>query len=924
MADIVTDGSMGPSLSINGPNFQIEEQLGSRSGNNLFHSFQEFNIATGETAVFTGSAGIDNVISRVTGGNLSTINGVLQSTIGAADFYFINPAGILIGETAQIDVPASFYISTANSLHFSDDAIFFGDTENLSSLSIADPITFGFSQSSSANITIDGAVLAFNPETTFLLNAGTIDVNESEILIENGNLNLLTGEKISQDTNDSWFDNTQGSSNYPNNSSINISQSFLDVGGNGAGIINLHSNNIKMTNSALFNANIGNKSTQGYSIVQADNLDMDQAWLINDNGGASNSAPINIHLTNALNMKNNSVISSDSYANGNASKIFLSAQDLSLENSLLLSNSQQGNGNGNQVTINIANDINLLNGSTIGSSTYSTGDAGKVIIETNNLLINAGQTEQFTGIASQAGTGSQGNAGIIQLDVSKHIDIQPGGKISTDSFATGNAGDIVIKSDSLSINRLDNITTGILSQAKQTSFGNAGSINIDVNDTVNIYNGGEISTSTFSQGNAGDITLSTSNLKLNGIDSDFITGIFSNAEQDSTGHAGNLNILVKDALNINYANISSDAYFNSHGNAGQINIMANTIRMDNGAYIGSNTYALGNAGEIEITAENLNINGLNNDYTTGIYSDASAQSVGNAGTINLNIANDLIMQQGLISGNALPNSSGNAGHLNLHIGGLFNLSDDSVLNTSTFSSGDAGVIEITAERINILNGGEISSSTDANGHAGSIYLNVNQLIIDQGGESFTGIFSDAVINSSGNAGQINVNANDSIEILNGGRISSTTFALGDAGQLNINAPNLSIADSNAVLGTGIFSIAAPNSTGQAGAINLIVPNLLQVTDLGGISSDTYAKGNAGNITIEAGKIYLSGIGELYRTGISSNAENGSIGNAGSVTINSDNDIEIYNGARKQNSIDYSVDNNTFSYIEPIIAKQPGC
>ena len=96
LAQIVTDGSVGQQLSLDGLDVEITEGLGTRSGNNLFHSFQTFNIGAGGSATFTGAADIGNVISRVTGGDVSTIQGVLRSQVGTADFYFINPAGVCL------------------------------------------------------------------------------------------------------------------------------------------------------------------------------------------------------------------------------------------------------------------------------------------------------------------------------------------------------------------------------------------------------------------------------------------------------------------------------------------------------------------------------------------------------------------------------------------------------------------------------------------------------------------------------------------------------------------------------------------------------------------------------------------------------------------------------------------------------------
>jgi filamentous hemagglutinin family protein len=104
-AQIVTDGSVGPKVSLSGSSVDIGANLGTRRGDNLFHSFETFGIATGQTATFTGPSTIRNVISRVTGGEISNIDGTLRSTVGQADLYFLNPAGVIFGPNARLDVP---------------------------------------------------------------------------------------------------------------------------------------------------------------------------------------------------------------------------------------------------------------------------------------------------------------------------------------------------------------------------------------------------------------------------------------------------------------------------------------------------------------------------------------------------------------------------------------------------------------------------------------------------------------------------------------------------------------------------------------------------------------------------------------------------------------------------------------------------
>jgi filamentous hemagglutinin family protein len=151
-AEVVTDGLVGPVQSLSGPDYLVPHDIGTIVGQDLLHSFQTFSIFQGESATFTGPDHIANVISRVTGGDVSTIDGILRSQVGQADFFFINPAGIVFGENAQIDVPAAFHASTEDESRFADGSFFSASDPDGSVLSIAQPEAFGFLSPQPANI----------------------------------------------------------------------------------------------------------------------------------------------------------------------------------------------------------------------------------------------------------------------------------------------------------------------------------------------------------------------------------------------------------------------------------------------------------------------------------------------------------------------------------------------------------------------------------------------------------------------------------------------------------------------------------------------------------------------------------------------------------------------------------------------------
>ena len=107
---------MASQVSCQAPNYAITPDLGQQTGGNLFHSFSTFNLATGEQANFSAGNGIQNIIARVTGGEVSSINGTINSE--SASLWMINPAGWLFGADAKINVNGAFHVSTADSVRF--------------------------------------------------------------------------------------------------------------------------------------------------------------------------------------------------------------------------------------------------------------------------------------------------------------------------------------------------------------------------------------------------------------------------------------------------------------------------------------------------------------------------------------------------------------------------------------------------------------------------------------------------------------------------------------------------------------------------------------------------------------------------------------------------------------------------------------
>ena len=168
------DGSLGTKATLAGPNYTIGHELGQIRGSNLFHSFAQFNVLTGESATFTGPNSIANVLSRVTGGRQSIIDGLLRSQIPGANLYLMNPSGVVFGPNASLDVSGSFHVSTADYLRFADGAKFFANPSQGSILSVAPVTAFGFLSETPSPISIQRSDLRVPDGRTLSVIGGDI------------------------------------------------------------------------------------------------------------------------------------------------------------------------------------------------------------------------------------------------------------------------------------------------------------------------------------------------------------------------------------------------------------------------------------------------------------------------------------------------------------------------------------------------------------------------------------------------------------------------------------------------------------------------------------------------------------------------------------------------------------------------------
>jgi filamentous hemagglutinin family protein len=191
---LLVGGSAASAQSIGGQELTTVTSVGNQfditggvpAGNNLFHSFDRFNLSAVQTANFQVPGTIQNVLSRVTGGTPSVINGIVQSTGGTQpNFYFMNPAGIVFGPNFNLNIPGSFTATTANGIAFGNNWMNATGANNYA-LFLGNPTAFGLTMAQPAAI-INNAALTPNQSVTLI--AGTI-VSPGALTLSDGTLTI--------------------------------------------------------------------------------------------------------------------------------------------------------------------------------------------------------------------------------------------------------------------------------------------------------------------------------------------------------------------------------------------------------------------------------------------------------------------------------------------------------------------------------------------------------------------------------------------------------------------------------------------------------------------------------------------------------------------------------------------------------------
>jgi filamentous hemagglutinin family protein len=166
----------------------------SGNGANLFHSFSQFNLSEGQIANFLTNPNIQNILGRISGGDVSVINGLISVSGGNSNLFLMNPAGIVFGQNARLNVPGSFFATTATGIGFGDRWFNSAGINDYKAL-VGNPNQFNFNNSQVGAI-VNAGNLAVGSGQSLSLLGGTV-INTGQLSAPSGQITVaaVPGEK---------------------------------------------------------------------------------------------------------------------------------------------------------------------------------------------------------------------------------------------------------------------------------------------------------------------------------------------------------------------------------------------------------------------------------------------------------------------------------------------------------------------------------------------------------------------------------------------------------------------------------------------------------------------------------------------------------------------------------------------------------
>ncbi len=869
---ITPDGSLSTTVTPN-PDGSIHTiEGGTTLGPNQFHSFDRFDVGTGDTATFTGPAHVENILNRVTGGAPSMIDGTLQSEIPGANLYVLNPSGVLFGPRASLDVSGSFYVSTADVLRLGDGGAFHVSLDEQSALSISAPSAFGFLQNNPAGIRIEESVLEVPTGQTLSVVGGDITMTggpEGLLAAPSGRINLV-------------------SVNSPGETVLQPPIAVDHVANLGA---------ITITDNALIT--VSSEEGGGTVVIRGGHLQVENSNIFADTEGSLDGAAVGIEIVVTREMiATNAVITAEALGEapdaGDAGEVLIEVPTFILDEGGIISSSTFGPGQGGNATIRVrdtltitgedseafpsvilaqavgtspdagsagkvlieAHTVILNEGGGIGSGTSGPGQGGDVTIRVRDTLIITGENSEGipSGILAQTvGTSpGSGSAGKVLIEAPTLI-FDEGGAINSSTLGPGQGGDVTIRvRDTLLITGEDSeaFSSRILAETLGDSpdAGSAGEVLIEA-PTFILDEGGQISSSTFGPGQGGNVTVRVSDTLI-------VTGANSEA--------------IPSAILAQTGGASPDA-----GSAGEVLIETPALILDEGGVVSSSTSGPGQGGNVTIrVSDTLFITGENSEaFSSGIFAQTLGDSpdAGSAGEVLIEAPTVILGEGGRISsGTAGP---GQGGNVTVRVSDTLIIASEnseaipSAIFVDTIGdspdAGSAGEVLIEAPTVILDEGGAISSNTFGPGQGGNVTVRVRGTLIITGANSEV-IPSRITVSTfgSGKGGEMIVNARQ-LQLTEGAQLRASSEGAGNAGGVTVTVQDTLIVKDSA--------IRTDATVADGGNID-ITADVIELRDGRIVTSVGNGEGRGGNITVDAN------LGLLERSEIRADAFGGPGGN----------------------------------------------
>jgi large exoprotein involved in heme utilization and adhesion len=357
---------------------------------------------------------------------------------------------------------------------------------------------------------------------------------------------------------------------------------------------------------------------------------------------------------------------------------------------------------------------------------------------------------------------AEGGAGQVEVSAGD-LQVRNGGAISTATHSIGSAGTVSVQAGHLFISGdgapADTTFTGIGSQSWSTAKGDAGQVGVSAGD-LEICNGGAISTDTYSTGNAGTVLVQADHRLISGNGSPYFTSI------------------------------NSDADFGLTGGADIAQVTAGGLQLLNGGQISSNTYASGNAGRVQVQADQLLISGA----STSISSLTDLASTGAGGAVTVGAQTMQVRDGGTVSTQS--NGSGVGGSISINV---TDIDLDHAAIQSRTAIADGGNIKLAVGHLFDLRNSSVTTSVaEGTGSGGDILINSPLMVFDN---------SQIIANAQGGSGgNINIQAGQLIRTPDS--VIQASSAQSVSGNITINAPNTDVAGSLVVLPETFFDVSS--------------------------------------------------------------------------------------------------------------------